>query len=134
MNFVYERQINYYETDKMGVVHHSNYIRYLEEARCKWLEELGIPYDKFEENGIMIPVLEVRCEHKYHVTFGDTIRINLKIKKYTGVRLEVEYEITNVKDNKLVFLGETKHCFTNTDLKPVNLKKYNIEFSNKFEE
>ena len=97
MNFVYERQINYYETDKMGVVHHSNYVRYLEEARCKWLEELGIPYDKFEENGIMIPVLAVKCEYKHFVTFGDTIKINLKVKQYTGVKLEVEYEITNVK-------------------------------------
>ena len=134
MNFVYERQINYYETDKMGVVHHSNYVRYLEEARCKWLEELGIPYDKFEENGIMIPVLGVKCEYKHFVTFGDIIKINLKVKQYTGVKLEVEYEITNAKDGKLVFMGETKHCFTNTDLKPINLKKNNKEFSNKFEE
>ena len=43
MDFIYKREINYYETDKMGVVHHSNYIRYLEEARSKWLKELKIP-------------------------------------------------------------------------------------------
>ena len=37
MSFTYKRIINYYETDRMGVVHHSNYIRFLEEARCRWL-------------------------------------------------------------------------------------------------
>ena len=41
---IYERKINYYETDKMGVVHHSNYIRFLEEARCYWMEKIGIPF------------------------------------------------------------------------------------------
>ena len=46
MGFEYKREINYYETDKMGVVHHSNYIRFLEEARCRWLKELGIPMTK----------------------------------------------------------------------------------------
>ena len=46
MSFSYTRKINYYETDKMGVVHHSNYIRFLEEARCRWLEELNISMEK----------------------------------------------------------------------------------------
>ena len=49
MSFSYTRKINYYETDKMGVVHHSNYIRFLEEARCRWLEELNISMEKLEE-------------------------------------------------------------------------------------
>ena len=40
--FIFERKINYYETDRMGVVHHSNYIRFLEEARCALLEKIGI--------------------------------------------------------------------------------------------
>ena len=50
MSFSYTRKINYYETDKMGVVHHSNYIRFLEEARCRWLEELNISMEKLEIN------------------------------------------------------------------------------------
>ena len=44
MDFAYERTINYYETDKMGIVHHSNYIRFLEEARCYKLKKMGMPY------------------------------------------------------------------------------------------
>ena len=50
MEFIYERKINYYETDRMGVVHHSNYIRYLEEARTEWLEVLNMPFDLLEKN------------------------------------------------------------------------------------
>ena len=63
MSFSYTRKINYYETDKMGVVHHSNYIRFLEEARCRWLEELNISMEKLEELGYTIPTLEVNCNY-----------------------------------------------------------------------
>ena len=69
MDFIFERKINYYETDKMGIVHHSNYIRFLEEARCKMLEQFEMPYSSFESNGIMIPVLGVNCSFKHHVPF-----------------------------------------------------------------
>ena len=55
MDFIFERKINYYETDKMGVVHHSNYIRYMEEARCAWLESIGMPFSVLEENGKVNP-------------------------------------------------------------------------------
>lgn len=133
MFFVFERKINYYETDKMGVVHHSNYIRYLEEARCAMLENIGMPFNTLEENGITIPVLGVNCTYKYHVTFGDTILIHVFIKDYSGVRLTVGYEIKDKNTQKTVLLGESKHCFTNNSLKPINLKKHNPEFSNKFQ-
>ncbi len=59
MEFIFERKINYYETDKMGVVHHSNYIRYMEEARCAWLEKYRNAIYTLEENNITIPVLGV---------------------------------------------------------------------------
>ena len=133
MDYIYERKINYYETDKMGVVHHSNYIRYLEEARCDWLENIEIPFSLLEENGITIPVLGVNCTYKYHVTFGDTIQIHVFVKEYTGVRMTVKYEVNDKKPGKTVFIAETKHCFTNKELKPINLKKYAPKFSEKFE-
>ena len=84
MSFVYERKINYYETDRMGVVHHSNYIRYMEEARTAWLESIKMPFSVLEENNITIPVLGVSCEYKHHVTFEDTIVINLFIKVFSS--------------------------------------------------
>ena len=124
MGITYERKINYYETDRMGVVHHSNYIRFLEEARCEWLNELGMPFELFEERGITIPVLGVNITYKYHVTFGDTILIHTFMKEYTGVRMTVGYEVKDKKTGNIVLTGETKHCFTNRELKPINLKKH----------
>ncbi len=132
MEFTFERKINYYETDKMGVVHHSNYIRYMEETRCAWLESIEMPFEVLEENNITIPVLGVSCDYKYHVSFGDTIIIKPYVKEYSGVRMTVGYEMKDKKTGKLILIGETKHCFTNKDLKPINLKKYAPEFSNKF--
>ncbi len=132
MSFIFKRKINYYETDKMGVVHHSNYIRFLEEARCHWLDKLGMPFSSFEEQGITIPVLGVNIDYKHHVSFDDVIEIHTYMKEYSGVRMVVGYNVIDEKTGKIVMTGETKHCFTNKDLKPINLKKVNPDFSNKF--
>lgn len=131
---IYERRINYYETDKMGVVHHSNYIRFLEEARCYWMEKIGIPFSSLESKGVTIPVLGVNVEYKNHVTYGDTIAIKVIIKEYSGVRMTVNYEVIDKKTGKIVIEAETKHCFTNKELRPVSLKKYAPEFEEKFKE
>ena len=131
---IYERKINYYETDKMGVVHHSNYIRFLEEARCYWMGKIGIPFSSLESKGVTIPVLGVNVEYKNHVTYGDTIVIKVIIKEYSGVRMTVSYDVIDKKTGKRVIEAETKHCFTNTELRPVSLKKYAPEFEEKFKE
>lgn len=133
MDFTYNREINYYETDKMGIVHHSNYIRFLEEARCKWLKEMGIPMEKLEELGYTIPTLEVNCQYKNHVTSGDLISIRPIITEYNGVRMTVSYEVKENKTGKEVIKAWTKHCFTNKELRPINMKKNNIEIHNIFE-
>lgn len=133
MSFIFERKINYYETDKMGIVHHSNYIRYMEEARCAWLEYIGMPFSLLENNNVTIPVLGVSCSYKYHVTFEDTIIIKPFVKNYSGVRMTVGYEMIDKKTKKIVLIGETQHCFTDKNLKPINLKKHNPDFSVKFQ-
>ena len=133
MSFKYERKINYYETDRMGVVHNSNYIRYLEETRCEWLEYAKMPFGKMEAEGITIPVLGVNCKYKHHVTFGDTIVIEPYLKEYSGVRMTVGYKVTEKGTEELVLTGETKHCFTSREIKPINLKKVAPHFSEKFQ-
>ena len=129
---VYERKINYYETDGMGIVHHSNYIRYLEEARCYWLDQYDMPYSAFAKEGINIPVLAVNCEYKHHVTFDDTIQIKVFVKEYNGVRMTIGYDVRDKKTGKPVVIAETKHCFTDRNLRAVNLKKHLPEFDEKF--
>lgn len=133
MEFCFERKINYYETDKMGVVHHSNYIRFLEEARCKMLEVMEVPYKHLEDLGIMIPVLGVNCSYKTHVTYDDVICINLWIKELTGVRMTVGYNLTNKATGDVVLTGETKHCFVDMNFKPLKLPKAFPEIYSVFE-
>lgn len=132
MDFIFKRKINYYETDRMGVVHHSNYIRFLEEARCQMLDDNQIPYSAFEEQGVMIPVLSVNCNYKQHVTFDDIIEIQPFVTDFNGVRLTMGYQVTNQKTGDLVLTGETKHCFTDMNLKPIRLQKQIPEFYDKF--
>ena len=132
MNFIFERKINYYETDRMGVVHHSNYIRFLEEARCEMLAAYNIPYSAFEQQGVMIPVLGVNCDYKSHVTFDDVITIQPFVKQFNGVRLTMGYDVMNKNTGILVLVGETKHCFTDTNLKPIRLQKQIPDFYDNF--
>ena len=120
---IYERRINYYETDAMQIVHHSNYIRYMEESRTYALAKIGLPYSKMEEEGVLIPVLGVSCQYKHSARYEDEILIDVRVKEYTGVKIIMEYTITNKETGDLILTGETKHCFTDVNLKPISLKK-----------
>lgn len=132
MNYTYSRIINYYETDKMGIVHHSNYIRFLEEARSRWLEALNISMETLEEKGYTIPTLEVNCKYKFHVTSGDTILIKPKITEYNGVKMTVSYDVIEKETGRTVIETWTKHCFTTRELKPINMKKKNQDINQIF--
>ncbi len=120
---VYYRKVNYYETDRMGITHHSNYIRYMEEARIHFLEQIGCGYDQWEREGVLSPVTGIDCRYKRPTTFGDELRIRVEIAEYRRVRLSVSYTMENVKTGELVFEGVSHHCFTNTQGKPVALSR-----------
>lgn len=120
---IYERKVNYYETDAMQIVHHSNYIRYMEESRTYALAKIGLPYSKMEEEGVLIPVLGVSCQYKHPARYEDEVLIDVRVKEYTGVKIIMEYTITNKETGDLILTGETKHCFTDVNLKPISLKK-----------
>ena len=120
---VFKRRINYYETDKMQVVHHSNYIRFLEECRMDFMRQLNIDYSAMEENGIMIPVLSVECDYKAPARFGDVICIIPKVENFTGVKFEMSYRIYSEDFSVLHNEARTSHCFVDFDFKPVRMKK-----------
>ena len=105
---------------------------FLEEARCQMLEKNHMPYSAFEEQGVMIPVLGVSCNYKFHVTFDDIIQVKPFVKNFNGVRLTMGYEVRNKKTGDLVLTGETKHCFTDSNLKPLRLQKQIPDFYDKF--
>ncbi len=120
---VFTRKINYYETDKMGVVHHSNYIRLFEEARIDFLSQAGLDYSKMEDSGLLIPVLTAQCEYRQSVKFADVVKIIPKIEVFTGLKFEVSYKVLSEDGNILHSIGRTSHCFLDSEFKPVRLKK-----------
>ena len=119
--YIYEHRVKYYETDKMGVTHHSNYIRFMEEARVEWLDHIGCSYKKCEDMGVSSPVLSINCQYKHNTTFDDIIDIKVYLKNYNGLRLTVGYEMK--KNNEIVVIGESEHCFINQRGVPIRLKK-----------
>lgn len=121
--FKYERQVHYYETDKMGIVHHSNYIRWMEEARIAALAHIGLPYDRMEQDGILVPVLSASCNYRLPFRFGDSFVACLKPKAFNGIKLTIIYEIFHKETGQLHANGETSHCFTDDEIKLINLKK-----------
>ena len=90
----YIHKVQYYETDRMGLTHHSNYIRWMEEARVAWLDEIGFGFDKLESMGITSPILSVNCKYKNGSTFGDSVEIETKVTKYDSVKITISYVMT----------------------------------------
>ncbi len=127
----YIHKVNYYETDKMGVTHHSNYIRWMEEARIYFLDQIGLGYKKLEDDGIISPVISVECDYKKPTTFDDEVEIKIEVEEFKGVKLILKYTMTNVKTKEVVLTGRTKHCFVDKDNKPIILKKSFPEVDNK---
>ena len=123
----YNHTVQYYETDKMGITHHSNYIRWMEEARVDFLKQIGWDYDKLEEIGVISPVTEVSCKYKNTTTFADEIRIVISVEECKGVRLNLLYEMEKA-DGTCVCVAHSEHCFVDPDGRPINLKKKYPEF------
>lgn len=123
----YERKINYYETDKMAVVHHSNYARFLEEGRIEYMAHYGIPLEYFEGLGYMIPVVELQEKFVQSARFGDTIKIVIALTRVTAAKFEFSYKIYNEDMNILLHEAMTSHCFIDSNYKPISMKKENPE-------
>lgn len=123
----YTHTVQYYETDKMGITHHSNYVRWMEEARVDFLAQLGIPFAKLEADGIVSPVTAVECKFKNVTTFSDVISIAVEVQEFTGIRLRIKYTMTK-QDGTFICECYSEHCFLHKDLTPIRLNKEFPEF------
>ena len=111
--------VRYGETDQMGVVHHSNYLRYFEVARLEWLSALGVSYTSMEKEGLIMPVIDVKVTYKTPALFDDSLTIYVFLSELPRVKIIFSYEIKNQKD-EIVCNGETTLAFLNAKTrKPV---------------
>ncbi len=117
----YTHKVAYYETDRMGIVHHSNYIRIMEEARMDFLTQIGYPHDRMEAEGVMSPVTAVGGRYRRTTTFADVITVHVSVKALSRAVLTLVYTMT--VDGEVVFTGESEHCFLGVGGHILNIKK-----------
>lgn len=124
----YTHTVQYYETDRMGIVHHSNYIRWMEETRVAVLDRFGCGYGEMEKRGIISPVVSVNCRYKEPTEFGDVIKIKGSIESYNGIRLKIKYVMTNERTGNVCAEAESEHCFLSASGRPIHLGRVEPEF------
>ena len=104
-------RVQYYETDQMGVVHHSNYIRYYESGRTEAIRQLGLSYKALEESGTFMPIIDVHSHYIRPARYDETITIRTIIKEMPSARIIFYYEIYN-EEGTLINEGSTTLAFT----------------------
>lgn len=126
----YIHRVHYYETDRMGVTHHSNYIRMMEEARVDFMEQLGWPYARMEELGVLSPVTAVNLRYIAPTTFDDRVEVRVFVKSFNGVKLIIRYEMLKAGETPVTVLtGESEHVFLNREGRFVRMKREMPEFT-----
>ena len=123
----YIHVVQYYETDRMGITHHSNYVRWKEEARIDFLKQAGWDYGKLESLGIVSPVTAINCKYNASTTFADEVSIEVSVEEFKGVRLKLHYIMKNTS-GKCVCEGASEHCFLDKSGKILKLHKEYPDF------
>lgn len=116
---VWKHQVQFYETDLMGIVHHSNYLRFLEEARVAWAHSVGlIDYQK-PESAAQFAVLETRVRHLRPAKFGDILSLDLQVRRQGRAQILFQYKIH--RNDELICVGQTAHVSLDQNLKPTRI-------------
>lgn len=121
MTVPYVHKIQYYETDKMGVTHHSNYVRFMEEARVDYLDQIGYSFGRMEAEGLVSPVVSVNVRYVKPTFFGDKIEIAVSLSEMTAAKMRIGYTMTC--NGEIVCQAESLHCFVDKNSRPISLKR-----------
>jgi acyl-CoA thioester hydrolase len=114
-------RVRYAETDKMGVVYHSNYLVWFEIGRTDWLRDTGWTYRSMEEEGIQLPVIEAHCEYRLGARYDDEVEIRTRAKKLSPVRVQFEYEAARRGDGAVLATGYTVHATIDRSGRPIRM-------------
>lgn len=115
-------RVRYAETDKMGVVYHSNFIVWFEVGRVEMLRQLGFSYRDVERNDdCHFAVVDVRCRYKAPAYYDDELIIRTTLKNVRGSMLHFTYEVIRSTDNALLAEAETNHIVVNSKFEKTDL-------------
>lgn len=105
----YIHKVKYYECDPMGITHHSNYVRFMEEARVNLLDQLGYGFEKLEAEGVVSPVLNINVNYMKSSKFQDEIAITVRFEKTSALKFTFRYEMKI--GNTTICTAQSVHCF-----------------------
>jgi len=118
-NNIYRTRVRYADTDQMGVAHHARYFEWFESARTDFIRRTGVTYRELENQGFLLPVVEVSCHYIKAVHYDDVLLIHTSVDVINRLRLQINYELY-IEGYDVVFSkGFTKHCFMNKAGRPV---------------
>lgn len=123
-------RVIYADTDAMGVVYHTNYIKWFEIGRSELLRNMGYPYSRMEKEGVLLPVVECNCKYRLPAVYDDLLEINAKMTEVKAATITLEYEIKRHDSGELLVTGWTKHAITDPTFKPIRLRDKNPELYN----
>lgn len=118
---VVRHPVAFYETDAMGIVHHSNHVRFFELARVAWLTEHDQPYEAYVEQGVHFATTRVEVDYQRPARFADVVEIATWAEAIRGASLRMAY-VLRVGDD-VVATGATEHASVNVDGKVVRLPR-----------
>jgi acyl-CoA thioester hydrolase len=99
-------RVGYDETDNMGIIHHANYLKYLERARWEAFREIGLCYAEIERKGIIMPVIELKSKYIMAAKYDEFLTVKTKISEMRGAKIRFDYEIVN-SDDKIINKAST---------------------------
>lgn len=94
-DFVHHIRARFVETDAMGVVHHSNYLAWFEEARVAYLRHIDHPFPKWREEGLESPVLEAFVQYRRPVEFDEVVGVHVALAAVTRATFQMAYLVTS---------------------------------------
>ena len=124
---LYTHRVLYGDTDQMGVVYYSNYLRFFEGARNEWIRALGLAYAEIEARGVLLPVLEVGVRFLQPARYDDVLEIGLKVS-HTRVKIRFDYVIKRQGGGVgPLCLGHTVHACVGRDGRPTRAPEWLLQ-------
>ncbi len=114
-------RVRYEETDRMGIVYHSNYIVWFDMGRTEFLRALGYAYSDLEKEGVWLPIIEVGCTYKNPAKYDEEVTVETHIEELTRVKIRFGYKV--YRGEELLVEGFTVQAFTTDKLKPIGLNR-----------
>ena len=99
-------RVEYHHTDQMGIVHHSNYVKFFEVARTEWLRSAGLTYAEMERRGVMMPIVEVNVKYRQPAYYDELITVKAIVEDMPMARMVFKYEIRG-EDGRDIASGST---------------------------